>query len=62
MPFRMAQRKTRAKKQAPWERAAPEKSSRTHLSPRNKAAAEARALRAGRRYPNLVDNMRAAKK
>ena len=31
-----------------------------HLSPGEKSAAKARAKRAGRRYPNLVDNMRAA--
>jgi hypothetical protein len=32
------------------------------LSPANKAKAKAAAKRAGRPYPNLVDNMRAAKK
>lgn len=31
------------------------------LSPGKKAAAKAAAKRAGRPYPNLVDNMRAAK-
>ncbi len=30
------------------------------LTPAEKAAAKARARRAGRRYPNLVDNMRVA--
>ena len=33
-----------------------------HLSPAKKTAAKARAKRAGRRYPNLVDNMRMASK
>ena len=32
------------------------------LSPKKKASAKAAAKKAGRPYPNLVDNMRAAKK
>jgi len=32
------------------------------LSPSRKAAAKAMAEKAGRPYPNLVDNMRAARK
>lgn len=32
------------------------------LSPRDKAWAKARAKKAGRRYPNLVDNAAAAKR
>jgi len=32
------------------------------LSPAKKASAKAAAKRAGRPYPNLIDNMRAAKK
>jgi hypothetical protein len=48
---------------APWKRRNPRtargKASK-HLSPRQKATAKARARKAGRRYPNLVDNMRAA--
>jgi hypothetical protein len=32
------------------------------LSPAAKASAKAAAKKAGRRYPNLIDNMRAAKK
>ena len=31
------------------------------LSPKKKASAKAMAKKAGRPYPNLVDNMRAAK-
>lgn len=44
----------------PWKRSNPRKragEASTHLSPREKQAAKARARRAGRRYPNLVDNM-----
>ena len=38
------------------------KSKRTTLSPAQKASAKRSAKAAGRSYPNLVDNMRAAKK
>src|ERR1700712_1788966 len=50
---------------APWKRPNPRKRAgkkSTHLSPAKKAAAKARARRAGRSYPNLVDNMRMAAK
>ncbi|MCS3758343.1 DUF6321 domain-containing protein [Bradyrhizobium centrosematis] len=50
---------------APWKRSNPRKragKASKHLSPAQKSAAKARARRAGRRYPNLVDNMRMAKK
>jgi hypothetical protein len=53
------------KSRAPWKRANPRKragKAAKHLSPAKKAAAKARARRAGRRYPNLVDNMRMAAK
>jgi hypothetical protein len=50
---------------APWQRPNPRtragKASK-HLSPAKKSAAKARARRAGRPYPNLVDNMRMAAK
>jgi hypothetical protein len=49
----------------PWKRPNPRKragKATTHLSPAKKAAAKQRARRAGRRYPNLVDNMRMAAK
>jgi ribosomal protein L15E len=49
------------KRKAPWKRAAPAKAKHTRLTPAKKAAAKKAAKRAGRRYPNLVDNMRAAK-
>jgi hypothetical protein len=49
----------------PWKkknpRRTPGKSSRK-LSPEQKEAARLRAKRAGRRYPNLVDNMWAAQR
>lgn len=50
---------------APWKRANPRKragKATKHLTPAQKSAAKARARRAGRRYPNLVDNMRMAAK
>ncbi|HXH42596.1 MAG TPA: DUF6321 domain-containing protein [Bradyrhizobium sp.] len=50
---------------APWKRSNPRKragKTSKHLSPAQKSAAKARARRAGRRYPNLVDNMRMAAK
>jgi hypothetical protein len=51
------------KSRAPWKQPNPRlsagKQSR-HLSPAKKASAKARARRAGRPYPNLVDNMRMA--
>ena len=52
---------TRALKAPVWERANPKKKSEP-LSSGAKAAARARAERAGRPYPNLIDNMWAARK
>ncbi len=49
-------------KQAPWKKPRPKLGKRTKLSEEDKAAARARAERAGRRYPNLIDNMWAAKR
>jgi len=57
----MEKRKT-AKRKAVWKRPAPPKAKHGHLTPAKKKAAKAAAQRAGRPYPNLVDNMRAAKK
>jgi hypothetical protein len=48
---------------SPWTRPNPRKRAgkkSKHLSSGQKSAAKARAKRAGRRYPNLVDNMRMA--
>jgi hypothetical protein len=55
-----------AKAKEPWKKPAP-KSSATKggpkkLSPAQKSAARAHANKAGRPYPNLVDNMNVAKK
>lgn len=48
---------------APWKRAAPKSPAAkgTKLTPKYRARAKAAAKRAGRRYPNLVDNMAAAR-
>jgi len=58
----MSARQKKRSPKAVWDRAPPPKAKHTHLSPKKKASAKARAKRAGRRYPNLVDNIRAAKK
>lgn len=50
------------KETKPWKKAAPKKSSHTSLTKKSKAKAKAAAEKAGRPYPNLVDNMKAAKK
>jgi Domain of unknown function (DUF6321) len=54
---------TTSRRKAPWDRSNPRKragKASKHLSPSKKAAAKASAKRAGRHYPNLVDNMRMA--
>jgi uncharacterized protein DUF6321 len=59
----MAAKKRRSKSAStPWERPAPRKSRPTKLSSSDKAAAKKRAKKAGRPYPNLVDNMAVATK
>lgn len=51
----------KATARAPWKRGNPRaRSERTTLTEASKAKAKARAKRAGRSYPNLVDNMWAA--
>lgn len=58
----MPARKTASAK-APWDRGNPKQRSgqpAQHLSPQQKAAAKRAAKKAGRPYPNLVDNMHAA--
>ena len=46
-----------------WEKARPKSLGKSKkLSPAKKAAAKASAKAAGRPYPNLIDNMRAARK
>lgn len=49
-----------ASKKPVWQKPNPKKKS-TPLSPAQKAKAKAAAKKAGRKYPNLVDNMRAAR-
>lgn len=44
-----------------WDKPNPNKKSKP-LAPAQKAAAKAKAKKAGRKYPNLVDNMAVAKK
>ena len=50
-----------AKKVAFWDKKNPKKKS-TPLTPAQKAKAKTMAKKAGRPYPNLVDNARAKKK
>ncbi len=45
------------KRKPPWETKRPAKTKPTDLSPAEERRARARARRAGRRYPNLVDNI-----
>jgi hypothetical protein len=50
-----AMTKTRS---TPWQRSNPKpKAARKMLTPAQKACARKRAAAAGRRYPNLIDNM-----
>ncbi len=47
----------------PWRKPRPKSgAARTPLTPESIAWARARATRAGRRYPNLVDNMAALRR
>jgi hypothetical protein len=49
----------------PWNKSNPRKKARKSsktLSPSQKAAAKRSAAKAGRAYPNLIDNMRVASK
>lgn len=55
--------KKAATRRPPWKRKNPRKAAgkaARHLTAAQKATAKQRAERAGRRYPNLVDNMRVA--
>ena len=49
-----------AKKKEFWDKPNPKKTSKK-LTPEQVSAAKARAKKAGRKYPNLVDNAWAAK-
>lgn len=48
------------KKMKVWDKPNPKKIP-TKLTPKQKASAKAAASKAGRKYPNLVDNMRAGR-
>jgi hypothetical protein len=61
MATRTAKKKTVAKK-SPWDKPAPARTRATKLTAATKTKARATAKSAGRRYPNLVDNMTGAKK
>ena len=49
-------------KKKPWEKKRPVSKATHKLSATKKKSARSRAKKAGRKYPNLVDNMNAAKK
>lgn len=46
----------------PWEKPAPRKASGKKMTSAQKTRAKRAAAKAGRPYPNLVDNMRAVKR
>lgn len=46
----------------PWKKRRPKSGQGAKLTPANLAWARARAKKAGRRYPNLIDNMAAARR
>lgn len=46
----------------PWQKPNPKAGKSKPLTPAQKTKAKAAAKAGGRRYPNLVDNMRASKK
>lgn len=54
--------KDSAHKKDVWDKPNPKKGKSKPLSPAQKALAKARAKKAGRPYPNLVDNMAASRK
>lgn len=51
-----------ADRKPPWKKPAPKGAAHHKLSPEDKAEARQRAEKAGRRYPNLIDNMHQAAK
>jgi hypothetical protein len=53
---------TKKTRTPPWKKKRPKIGARVKLSAEDKEAARARAARAGRRYPNLIDNMWEAKR
>lgn len=54
---------SKARKKAPWKRPNPKSAgTRKKMSERQKSEARDRARKAGRPYPNLVDNMAVSRK
>lgn len=51
-----------AKEKPVWDKKDPTPGKSSKLSKKQKASAKAKAKAAGRPYPNLIDNMNAAKK
>lgn len=51
-----------AKEKPVWDKKNPKEGESSKLSKKQKSSAKAKAKAAGRPYPNLVDNMNAAKK
>lgn len=56
----MIARRTSKQSKPVWDRPAPKKVGTTHLDSEHRAKARKRAQRAGRHYPNMVDNMHEA--
>jgi hypothetical protein len=56
----MARKKTKSSRKPLWKRQNPRRSHKK-LSPAQKRKAKKMAQRAGRRYPNMVDNARVAR-
>ena len=56
-----ARKKSATKSTPPWKKKAPKGTKSRPLTPGQKRAAKLSAEKAGRPYPNLVDNMRAAR-
>lgn len=54
--------KTKKAPTPPWRKKRPKKGARVKLSPELREAARERAKKAGRPYPNLIDNMWAAQR
>ena len=46
----------------PWKKPTPKTGAKTKLTPESIAWAKATAKKAGRRYPNLIDNMAASRR
>ena len=56
------QNKIRRYKLKPWEKKNPNEGKSKKLTPAQKQQAKASAKKAGRSYPNLVDNMKVSRK